>query len=115
MEPFLERVRAGEDDPRCTECGGIIKSGTILFGEPLVPAVIDRAMRAARGCDLLLAVGTTLSVYPVAAMVPTAVRAGAAVIIVNGSATDLDDLADVVVRATIGEVLPALVSGLTPR
>ena len=68
-----------------------------------------RAEAAARGCDLLLAVGSTLSVYPAAGMVPIAARAGARVVIVNGEPTELDDLADVVVRGPIGEVLPALV------
>ena len=109
MATALDRVRAGEADPPCLRCGGILKSATILFEESLRHDDIVRAEAAARGCDLLLAVGSTLTVYPAAGMVPIAARAGARVVIVNGEPTELDDLADVVVRGTIGEVLPALV------
>jgi NAD-dependent deacetylase len=104
----LERVRAGEADPRCPACGGIQKSDTISFGQALVPEVIDRALRAATEADLLLAIGTTLEVQPVAGMVPLAARAGARVAIVNAAPTAMDELADLVVRAPIGEVLPAV-------
>jgi NAD-dependent deacetylase len=109
MERALERVRAGEHDPPCRSCGGILKSATISFGQNLVPGDLRRAADAARRCDLLLAVGSTLSVYPVADMVPVARMAGALVVIVNGGETAMDDLADAVVRGPIGEVLPALV------
>jgi NAD-dependent deacetylase len=109
MERALERVRAGEDDPPCRSCGGILKSATISFGQNLVPGDLQRAADAARRCDLLLAVGSTLSVYPVADMVPLARMAGALVVIVNGGETAMDDLADAVVRGSIGEMLPALV------
>lgn len=74
MEPVLERVRRGETDPPCTRCGGILKSATISFGQPLVPDVIDRAMRAAKEADLLLAVGSSLQVFPVASIVPCEVE-----------------------------------------
>ena len=77
MEEALARVRAGEDDPHCLDCGGILKSDTISFGQALVPEVIDRALTAAAEADLLLAIGTTLQVQPVASMVPIAARAGA--------------------------------------
>jgi NAD-dependent deacetylase len=109
MERALERVRAGEDDPPCRSCGGILKSATISFGQSLVPADLVRADRAARACDLLLAVGSTLSVYPVADMVPVAHLSGARVVIVNGEETAMDDLADAVLRGPIGDILPALV------
>src|SRR5438876_9855888 len=66
MQPVLDRIRAGEDDPACGRCGGILKSATISFGQALVPEVIDRAMRAAEQADLLLTVGTSLQVYPIA-------------------------------------------------
>ncbi|HEX4235733.1 MAG TPA: Sir2 family NAD-dependent protein deacetylase [Caldimonas sp.] len=105
MEEALARVRAGEDDPPCPDCGGIQKSDTISFGQSLVAAVIDRALRVAREADLLLAIGTTLQVQPVAGMVPIAAGAGAGIVIVNDQATAMDALADVVVRAPIGEVL----------
>jgi NAD-dependent deacetylase len=118
MPVVLERVRGGEDDPACTEperdraggrCGGILKSATISFGQSLVPEDLDRADAAARSCDLLLAVGSTLSVYPAAGLVPTAYQAGAAIVIVNGEPTEYDGIADVVVRAPISEVLPEIV------
>jgi NAD-dependent deacetylase len=108
MEEALARVRAGEDDPPCPRCGGIQKSDTISFGQALVPAVIDRAMRAAAECDLLLAVGSTLQVYPVAGVVPVARQAGARVIIVNAEPTAMDDIADAVLRGPIGALLPAI-------
>ena len=77
MDETLERVRAGEADPSCASCGGILKSATISFGQALVPEVIDRALQVAEEADLLLAVGTTLQVYPAANMVPRARFAGA--------------------------------------
>jgi NAD-dependent deacetylase len=108
MEEALDRVRAGEDDPHCTHCGGILKSDTISFGQPLVPHVIARAMGAAAEADLLLAVGTTLQVYPVAGMVPIAARAGARIVIVNDQPTPMDEVADALLREPIGTVLPAI-------
>lgn len=112
MQETLDRVRAGEDDPPCRTCGGILKSATISFGQALVPEDIDRAFEAAAAADVLLAVGSTLSVYPVAQMVPIAVQNGATVIIANGEATEMDRLADVVVMGELTEVLPALVARL---
>ena len=111
MEPFLDRVRAGEGDPACPVCGGIVKSSTISFGQNLVAEDLERAMDAASRCDLLLAVGTTLAVYPIAAMVPLAVQSRAAVIIVNAEQTAMDHHATVVLRGGIGDLLPALVAG----
>lgn len=110
MAPILERVRGGEEDPACTSCGGILKSATISFGQALVPEVIARALRAAEEADLLLAIGTTLMVYPVADVVPHAKAAGARVVIVNADPTPLDQLADAVLRQPIGAVLPQLVA-----
>ncbi len=108
MPQVLERVRAGEADPACRACGGILKSDTISFGQALVPAVIDRAMAAASEADLLLAVGSTLQVYPVAGVVPVAKEAGARIVIINNQPTPLDPVADALLRGPIGEVLPAL-------
>lgn len=108
MSRALDRVRAGEDDPPCQECGGILKSATISFGQGLVPEVIDAAMRAARAADLFLAVGTSLQVYPVAGLVPLASNAGARVVIVNAEPTPFDDLADAVISTPIGEALPLM-------
>ncbi|MEN9316619.1 MAG: NAD-dependent deacetylase [Pseudomonadota bacterium] len=108
MQDTLARVRAGEADPACLRCGGILKSDTISFGQALVPEVIDRAMRVAGEADLLLAVGSTLQVYPVAGAVPLAHEAGAKIVIVNLEPTGMDHLAHAVLNAPIGEVLPAI-------
>ena len=108
MEDALARVRAGEADPPCRTCGGILKSATISFGQQLVPEVIDRAMQAAAQADLFLSVGTSLQVYPIAGAVPIAKRAGARVVIVNAEATPFDDLADAVFNDSISAVLPTL-------
>jgi NAD-dependent deacetylase len=109
MGPVLDRVRAGEEDPACRSCGGILKSDTISFGQALVPEVIDRALRVAEEAEVFLAVGSTLQVYPVANAVPRARNAGARVVIVNGSPTQFDGMADAVFRASISDVLPTLV------
>ena len=109
MAEAIERVRAGEADPPCLVCGGILKSDTISFGQQLVPAVIDAAFGAAERCDLMLAIGSTLSVYPAAGVVPAAKQAGARVVILNAEPTALDGAADAVVRAPIGTALPVLV------
>jgi NAD-dependent deacetylase len=109
MEKALARVRAGEEDPSCRTCGGILKSATISFGQQLVPEVIDRAMQAAGEAEVLLAVGTSLQVYPIASVVPLAKRAGARVVIVNAEPTPFDDLADAVFNDSISAVLPKLV------
>ena len=110
MHETLDRVRAGEADPPCLVCDGIVKSDTISFGQSLVPEVIDRAMRVSEECDVLLAVGSTLSVYPVANCVPIAKRSGAAVIIVNGQPTEMDRHADHLLFGQIADILPALVT-----
>ena len=108
MTETLERVIAGDPDPKCLLCGGILKSDTILFEEPLVPEVIDEAMRAAEDCDLMLAVGTKLSVTPAANVVPRARANGAAVVIINDQPTDGDRFAHGILRGAISEFLPHL-------
>jgi NAD-dependent deacetylase len=109
MERALDRVRAGEDDPPCRTCGGILKSATISFGQNLVPDDLERSERAVNECDVLLAVGSSLTVYPAAALVPLARAAGARIVIVNAEPTPYDDIADAVLGGSISEVLPALV------
>jgi len=111
MSVALDRVRLGEDDPPCPECGGMLKSATISFGQSLIQRDLLRAEVAAQNCDLMLAVGTTLAVYPIAAVVPSAKRVGAKVVILNAEPTEMDDIADVVLRGSISEVLPAIVGG----
>jgi NAD-dependent deacetylase len=109
MEPTLDRLRAREDDPPCLRCGGLLKSATISFGQSLVAEDLLRAHRAAVDCDLLLAVGSTLTVSPACDLVPVAAGAGAGVVIVNNQPTPYDGIAGAVVRAPIGDALPALV------
>jgi NAD-dependent deacetylase len=109
MEQSLARVRAGDADPACLECSGILKSDTISFGQALVPEVIDRALQVSEECDVLLAVGSTLSVFPAANCVPRAKAASAKVIIVNGDETSMDRFAEHVLLGQIGDVLPALI------
>jgi NAD-dependent deacetylase len=109
MADALARVRAGEEDPACTECGGILKSATISFGQSLVPADLARAEEAAAGSDLFLAIGTSLTVYPVAWLPERALVTGSRLVIINAQPTPLDDRAHAVLRGSIGEILPALV------
>jgi NAD-dependent deacetylase len=111
MQRVLERVRAGEEDPRCRDCGGILKSATISFGQQLVPEVIDRAMQSAGEADLFLAVGSSLQVYPVAGAVDIARSAGAKIVIVNAQPTPFDEIADAVLGGSISAVLPAIIPG----
>lgn len=110
MAQMLDRVRGGEADPACEICGGVIKSDTILFGQQLVPHVIEAAMVAAERSDLVLAVGSTLSVFPAANVVPRAKSAGARVVIVNGESTAMDRFADALLIGSLSELLPALCS-----
>jgi NAD-dependent deacetylase len=112
MQKVLERVRAGEEDPECRDCGGILKSDTISFGQQLVPEVIDRAMQSAAEADLFIAIGTTLQVHPVAGAFDIARSAGAKTVIVNAQPTPYDSMADAVFDGSISAVLPALITNL---
>ncbi|MGY1821665.1 SIR2 family NAD-dependent protein deacylase [Geodermatophilus sp. SYSU D00079] len=110
MDEALARVDAGEPDPACLRCGGILKSATISFGQVLDPAVVEAAVEAATDCDVFLAVGTSLTVHPAAGLTDLAAGAGARVVVVNAQPTPYDDLADLVVREPIGTALPRLVA-----
>ena len=113
--------RAGDEVPACLvevggeRCDGILKSATISFGQSLVAADLARAEAAAGRCDVLLCVGSTLSVWPIAGMVPLARAAGAAVVVVNGGETAMDELATIRIGGAIEATLPVLVDALTPR
>lgn len=108
MQKALDRVLAGEEDPACKTCGGILKSATISFGQSLEVDSLERAQMAAESCDLLLCIGTSLGVFPVANMVPIARNNGADVVIVNAEPTGFDDLASVIVNGSISDVLPVM-------
>ncbi|MCH7599700.1 MAG: NAD-dependent deacetylase [Myxococcales bacterium] len=112
MSEVFDRIRAGEADPACHSCGGILKAATISFGQGLVPEDLERSERAARRCDLMLALGTMLSVFPIANVVPLAKAAGARVVILNEQPTEMDALADAVIRGSISDILPRLVEPL---
>jgi NAD-dependent protein deacetylase/lipoamidase len=118
IDVVLDRVAAGDDVPACLvatddgPCGGILKSAVISFGQSLIEADLARAEAAAARCDVLLAVGSTLSVWPIAGLVPLAHAKGAAVVVVNGSPTAMDDLAAARVGGAIEAALPALVADL---
>ncbi len=113
MADAIARVRAGEADPPCADCGGVLKSATVFFGQPLDGRALDAAVEATRSCDLFIAIGTSLTVTPAADLVPLAARSGAAVAIVNAQPTPYDALADVVVREPIGTAIPAIVAAVT--
>ena len=109
MQRVLERVHAGEGDPKCRDCGGILKSDTISFGQQLVPEVIDRALRVAAEADLFITVGTSLQVYPIAGTFDLARSAGARTVIMNAQPTPFDQEADAVLPGSISELLSSLV------
>ena len=108
MAGALARIDAGEEDPACGRCGGILKSATVMFGQRLDPVVFARAEQAALDCDLFLAIGTTLSVEPAASLCGLAAGAGAAVVIVNADPTPYDELAAEVIREPIGTAVPRI-------
>lgn len=110
MDEMVARVYAGEENPRCPTCGGIVRATVILFEEQLDRDVLEASFSLAEQADLMLAIGTTLTVFPVAGLVPYAVGHGARLIIVNGQPTPYDDLADAVLRDPIEHVLPELVA-----
>ncbi len=112
MADALARVRAGEEDPACGPCGGILKSATVMFGQALDRQVFERAVTAARHCDLLLAIGTTLAVEPAASLCAIAVESGARLVIVNRDPTPYDHLATATIAAPIGSAVPAIVDRL---
>jgi NAD-dependent deacetylase len=115
-EDVLIRVRAGDDDPDCRSCGGILKTDVIFFGEVLPAAATERAFDLAGRCDAVIAVGSTLSVYPAAYVPIEALQSGAHLVIINQGPTEMDDLATVRIEGPAGTALPDLVGrlGTTP-
>jgi len=112
MADALARVEAGEDDPRCLECGGILKSATVMFGERLDPVVLGQAVAVTKACQLFIAVGSSLQVQPAAGLAGVAADHGARLVIVNAEPTPYDERADELVREPIGTALPRLLAGL---
>jgi NAD-dependent deacetylase len=112
MTDTLARVRTGETDPPCSLCGGILNSATIMFGQALEPGVFERAAAAAVGCDLMLAIGSTLIVEPAASLCAIAAEAGASLVIVNRDPTPYDTAAAAVIRDPIGTAVPRIADQL---
>src|SRR5919198_6241660 len=112
MAEAVARVEAGEEDPRCLHCGGILKATTVSFGQALPRAAWERAEELTRGCDAFLAVGSSLVVYPAASLPELAAWSGATLLIINREPTPLDPMADMVLRGECGELLPRLVDAL---
>lgn len=110
----LDRIDAGEPDPMCPACGGLVKAATISFGQAMDPERVSRAVDAVRTADLVVTIGTSLQVFPAASLVPEAARGGIPVVIINAEPTAFDRLAAVVVRGRVEHVLPAIVAGLDP-
>jgi NAD-dependent deacetylase len=111
MRAALDRVAAGEPDPACLRCGDVLKSATIYFGQMLDEQVVGACTVAAADCDVFLAVGTSLQVWPAAGLADVAVGSGARLVVVNAEPTPYDELAALVVREPIGSALPRLVRG----
>lgn len=112
MQRALDRVRAGEADPACLTCGGILKSATVSFGQSLDPDLIDRAYKMAAECDVYLAVGTSLAIYPAAGLPEAALSNGARLVIINEEPTPYDRYADTVLGGRASVVLNSLVNAL---
>jgi NAD-dependent deacetylase len=108
----LARIEAGEAVPDCSRCGGIIKTASTMFGQTMAPAVFARAERAVISCDLVLAVGTTLTVEPAGSLAASAVHAGATLVIVNWDPTPYDGIATELIRDPLGEALPRIAAQL---
>ncbi|MFA9430352.1 NAD-dependent deacetylase [Egicoccus sp. AB-alg2] len=114
MPDVLARVAAGDDDPHCERCGGLLKAATVSFGQSLDPGQLQRAHEAAIGCEVFLALGTSLTVHPVALLPRTALEAGARLVIANAEPTPYDRVADAVVADDLVDWLPALADRLRP-
>jgi NAD-dependent deacetylase len=100
------------DAPGCADCGGIVKTATISFGQPMPELEMARAAAAAKACDLMLVLGSSLAVYPAAGVPLLAKRNGARLAILNRDTTPQDQFADLVVRAEIGPTLQAVIDAL---
>jgi NAD-dependent deacetylase len=108
----MDRVGSGEDDPACRVCGGILKADMVFFGEALPARAMERALAWADVADAVIAVGTTLSVFPAAAIPIAVADRGHPFVIINRGPTDLDPIADLVVDDDAGDALSCLVTGL---
>jgi NAD-dependent deacetylase len=113
-DPVHERAREGELPPTCGDCGGIYKPDVVLFGEQLPQATLQRARRLAGDADVFLAVGSSVTVEPVASLPAVARRSGGTLAVCNLDRTPVSETADYDLRADVTDVLPALVDELDP-
>lgn len=109
MREALDRL-AESPDPPCLVCGGLLKSATVSFGQPLDARVLDAAALGASTCDLFLAIGSTLTVHPAAGLCELATDSGARLVVVNDTQTPYDDLAELRLEGRIEQLLPAVVA-----
>jgi len=114
-EEIAERVKQGVDDPVCDDCGGMLKSAAVFFGESMPMREVAEAQRRSQGCDLMLVLGSSLVVYPAAYMPAYAVHSGAKLVIVNLEPTPMDEYAEVCINEKVGEVLPRIVEAVRRR
>ena len=112
MSDLQRRIDAGEIDPRCDACGGLLKAATILFGQRIPDAELARAKEMTAACDLFLVVGSSLKVIPAATLPRLALNHNIPLIIINLQPTTLDPAADVVIHEKAGEILPRIVEQL---
>jgi NAD-dependent deacetylase len=105
IEEIFKRIDAGEEDPHCLKCGGLLKAATISFGEAMPAEEMEKAEMCSRQSDLFIAIGSSLVVYPAAAFPMIAANAGARLVIVNYTPTDLDGRADLVIHGSAGSVM----------
>ena len=105
LEPIYAAFNRDETTPRCDACNGIVKTATISFGQAMPEAEMERAAYAAKRCDLMIAIGSSLVVYPAAGFPIAAKRSGAQFVIINREETEQDQIADLVINAEIGETL----------
>ena len=115
LDSILRDFEADETLPICARCGGIIKTATISFGQAMPEEEMRRAQAAARACDLFLVAGSSLVVYPAAALPGTAKASGASLVILNRDPTDYDAIADLVLHREIGPTLGAAVDLVSPE
>ncbi len=109
LAPIKQAFLVDETLPECAKCDGIVKTATISFGQAMPEVAMARAQEAAVSCELLLAIGSSLVVYPAAGFPIMAKRGGAALVILNREPTDLDAIADLVINAEIGDTLGTVV------
>ena len=110
LEPIREAFLVHQTLPECALCGGLVKTATISFGQAMPQEEMRRATIEATTCDLFLAIGSSLKVYPAAGLPAVAKQTGACLVIINREQTDLDRLADLVINDEIGPTLEAALS-----